>query len=394
MRIAVIGCGYLGATHAAAMAELGHDVLGVDIDKDRVRVLTSGRAPFAEPRLDELLIEHVRNGRLRFTTSYREAAAFAELHFLCVSTPQKPGYEEYDLAHLRSAAHALARHIDRSAVVVGKSTVPIGTAARLAEEVRTLAPAGDQVEVAWNPEFLCESRAVEDALHPSRIVIGVLPGGARAERMLRAVYDNVIAEGTPVVVTDLMSAELAKLAANSFLATKISFINAMAELCELVGADITAVAGVLGHDGRIGPWGLRAGSGFGGSCLPKDLHGLLGQAVLLGARGSVSLLRAVDEINENAAAHVVDLARAACDEDLAGKRITIWGRPSSRVRTTSASRPHSVWRSRCTTGEPRSRSLIRSRCRPPGEAIRTSTSVRIPWRGGRRRPRSAPHRVA
>ncbi|MEV6717980.1 UDP-glucose/GDP-mannose dehydrogenase family protein [Lentzea sp. NPDC051208] len=325
MKVAVIGCGYLGATHAAAMAELGHEVLGVDVDPERVRVLAQGRAPFAEPGLDDLLVQHVGTGRLRFTTSFSEAAAFADLYFLCVGTPQKADHDDYDLTHLRSAARTLAKYMDRPSVVVGKSTVPVGTAARLAQEMRLVAPAGDGVEVAWNPEFLCESTAVEDALHPSRLVIGIEVGRPRAERVLREVYDHIIAEGTPTLVTDLMTAELSKLAANAFLATKISFINAMSELCEHTGADIVALARTLGHDTRIGPWGLRAGSGFGGSCLPKDLHGLLGQAESVGASRPVSLLRAVDEINSGSIAHVVELALEACGRAAHGKRITVWG---------------------------------------------------------------------
>ncbi|MGA5043951.1 UDP-glucose dehydrogenase family protein [Streptomyces arboris] len=325
MKLTVIGCGYLGATHAACMAELGHDVLGMDSDRDKVQLLSSGRAPFFEPGLDDLLAQHVASGRLRFTASYAEAAQFGELHFIGVGTPQQAGGSSYDLSHLFSAVRHLATHLRRPAVVAVKSTVPVGTAPRVAEILREFAPAGEQVQVAWNPEFLRESCAIEDTLRPDRLVLGFDSEQSWGEAVLRQCFAEIIAAGTPTIVTDWATAELAKASANSFLATKISFINAVAEVCESAGADVHQLAEILGHDVRIGRSGMRPGLGFGGGCLPKDLRGFMARAGELGVDQALAFLREVDAINQRRRERVVTLAREQLGGDLVGRRITVWG---------------------------------------------------------------------
>jgi UDPglucose 6-dehydrogenase len=322
MRLTVIGCGHLGATHAACMAEIGHEVLGVDIDAGKVGLLGTGRAWFLEPGLDEMLGRHVRSGRLRFTTSFEEAAAFAAVHFLGVGTPGLPDHSGYDLSQVSGAAAALAPHLVGPALIIGKSTVPPGTAARLTGELRLLAPAGDGVEVAWNPEFLREGYAVDDTLRPDRIVVGV--PGAAAEVVVREVYRPMTEAGIPLVVTDAVTAELVKGAANAFLATKISFINAMADVCGKTGADVATLADALGMDARIGRALLTAGIGYGGGCLPKDVRGLSAFAARAGAQSAADLLSVVDAINTGCRRQVVDLVRALLG-DLAGKRVALWG---------------------------------------------------------------------
>jgi UDPglucose 6-dehydrogenase len=324
MRITVIGCGYLGATHAAAMAELGHEVLGMEIDPTKRAALSSGRATVYEPGLDDLIGRHVASGRLRFTDSYAEVAAFGDLHFLCVGTPQKPESLAADVAQIDTAIDGLAPHLDRPSVVVGKSTVPVGTAARVAARLAELAPVGDDALLAWNPEFLREGLAVQDSLHPDRIVLGV--ADHRAEKILRDFFAPMIDQGAPVVVTDFATSELVKVAANAFLATKISFINAMAELCETTGADVVDLADALGHDARIGRRFLDAGIGFGGGCLPKDLRAFVHRAGELGAEDAMTLLRHIDDINQRQRERVVEVARAMVGGgDLAGARIAVWG---------------------------------------------------------------------
>ncbi|MFE5289498.1 UDP-glucose dehydrogenase family protein [Nocardia sp. NPDC056611] len=294
MRISVIGTGYLGATHAAGMAELGFDVLGVDNDPAKAAALSAGRVPFHEPGLPDLLAGHVANGRLRFGTSLVAAAEFADVHFLCVGTP--PGVNgAADLSQLYSALDGLVPHLTRNCLIVGKSTVPVGTAEALTARIAELAPEGISVDLAWNPEFLREGHAVHDTLHPNRLVFGVTTPDA--EWALRQVYATPIAGGSPVVITNLPTAELIKVSANAFLATKISFINAMAELCDLTGADVTLLADALGHDDRIGRKFLGAGLGYGGGCLPKDVRALIARATELGAGESVAFLRDVDAVN-------------------------------------------------------------------------------------------------
>ncbi|MEO3767386.1 UDP-glucose/GDP-mannose dehydrogenase family protein [Streptomyces sp. B8F3] len=328
LKITVIGTGYLGATHAAAMAELGFDVLGLDVIEEKVKLLSTGRVPIYEPGLEDLLRRHVpgvegSSGRLRFTTSYAEAAAFGDVHFVCVNTPQKQGEYGCDMSYVDAAIDTLAPRLDRPCLVVGKSTVPVGSAARLARRLAELAPAGEQAELAWNPEFLREGFAVEDTLRPDRIVVGV--AGERAEKVLREVYATPLDSGTPFVVADYPTAELVKTAANAFLATKISFINAMAEICEAAGGDVVKLAEAIGYDDRIGKKFLRAGIGFGGGCLPKDIRAFMARAGELGADQALTFLREVDSINMRRRAHMVELAREACDGSFLGQRIAVLG---------------------------------------------------------------------
>ncbi|MGX7761178.1 UDP-glucose dehydrogenase family protein [Streptomyces angustmyceticus] len=328
LKITVIGTGYLGATHAAAMAELGFEVLGLDVVPEKVEMLQRGEVPMYEPGLEELLRRHAdgiegSTGRLRFTTSYEEAGAFGDVHFVCVNTPQKHGEYACDMSYVESAFDALAPHLTRPTLVVGKSTVPVGSAARLAERLAAAAPAGTAAELAWNPEFLREGFAVKDTLHPDRIVVGVADG--RAEELLREVYATPIAEGSPFIVMDYPTSELVKTSANSFLATKISFINAMAEVCEAADGDVVKLAEAIGHDDRIGKKFLRAGIGFGGGCLPKDLRAFMARAGELGADQALTFLREIDSINMRRRGHMVELTRDAVGGGFLGKRVAVLG---------------------------------------------------------------------
>ena len=323
LRLTVLGTGYLGATHAACMAELGFEVLGMDVDPSKVGMLAEGRVPFFEPELEPLLRKHVESGRLRFTSSYAEVAAFGDVHFLCVGTPQRKGEYAADMRYVDGVVDGLAPHLDRPCLVVGKSTVPVGTAARLRERLTASAPAGTQVELAWNPEFLREGFAVEDTLRPDRLVVGT--DSAAAEATLREVYATAISSGTPFLVTDYATAELVKVSANAFLATKISFINAMAEVCEATGADVTVLADALGHDERIGRKFLNAGLGFGGGCLPKDIRAFMARAGELGVDQALSFLKEVDAINMRRRGHVVDRARDMLGGSFLGKIVGVLG---------------------------------------------------------------------
>ncbi len=323
VRITVIGCGYLGTTHAASMAELGHEVLGVETDPARRAALAAGTVPFYEPGLEELLSRHVAAGRLRFTDSAEEAAAFGDLHFLCVGTPQSSSGLGADVSQVDGAIEALAPHLTRPALVVGKSTVPVGTAARLAARMAEVAPAGAEAELAWNPEFLREGFAIKDTLEPDRLVFGVASPGA--EKRLRDFYAPMIEAGSPVVVTDFATAELVKVAANAFLATKISFINAVSDICEVTGADVVDLADAIGHDARIGRRFLNAGIGFGGGCLPKDIRAFLHRAGELGVDDAMSFLREIDDINQRRREYVVSLATSMLGGSLIDRRIGVWG---------------------------------------------------------------------
>ena len=323
LRMTVIGTGYLGATHAACMAELGHDVLGVDVDPDKVARLNAGETPFFEPGLEPVLRKNLEAGRLRFGTSFEEAGSFGDVHFVCVGTPQKKGEHAADLRYVDGATESLARHLDRPALVVGKSTVPVGTADRLADLIAATAPAGAAAELAWNPEFLREGYAVADTLHPDRLVVGVR--SQHAEDVLREVYAGPIGAGTPFLTMDFATAELVKVAANAFLATKVSFINAMAEVCEAAGADVAQLADAIGYDPRIGRRFLNAGLGFGGGCLPKDIRAFMARAGELGASEALTFLREVDAINMRRRTRVVELAREQCDGSLLGKRVAVLG---------------------------------------------------------------------
>jgi len=330
MRISVFGCGYLGAVHAACMASLGHDVVGVDVVEEQVAALAAGRAPFHEPGLDDLLTEALATGRLEFTTDPQRAAD-AVVHFICVGTPQKRGENAADMSYVRSAVATILTLLKPGDVVVGKSTVPVGTAEQVAERVEEQEP---EAELVWNPEFLREGHAVADTIRPDRLVYGFRAGegGERAARVLDEVYAAALADGTPKIETDLATAQLVKVAANSFLATKISFINAMAELCEATGADVTQLADAIGHDKRIGRQFLNAGVGFGGGCLPKDIRAFMARAGELGVDQALSFLREVDSINLRRRVRMVDLAREVCGGSIVGRRVAVLG---------AAFKPHS-----------------------------------------------------
>ncbi|CAH0211743.1 UDP-glucose 6-dehydrogenase YwqF [Arthrobacter sp. Bi26] len=323
MRITVIGTGYLGAVHAAGMASFGHDVMGVDVDAAKIDQLSRGLTPFFEPGLQDLLRENIAAGRLKFSTSLEEAAGFGDVHFICVGTPQSPNSTAADMRFVDAVVQGLAPHLKKPCLLVGKSTVPVGTAARLSEMAARLAPSGTQVNVAWNPEFLREGFAVEDTLHPDRLVIGVT--SADDESILRDVYAPVLAAGTPFISTDLATAELVKVSANAFLATKISFINAIADICEAAGADIMPLAAALGHDSRIGSRFLAPGVGFGGGCLPKDIRAFMARAEELGVGESLDFLKSVDRINVSRPASAVDLARDMLGGSLMNRRVAVLG---------------------------------------------------------------------
>ncbi len=328
LKLSVIGCGYLGAVHAAAMASLGHEVVGIDIDQRKIDALTKGEAPFFEPGLPELLADGVASGRLRFTTEMA-AAKGAAVHFVGVGTPQqKDGYAA-DLTYVNAAFDSLLPHLSAGDIVAGKSTVPVGTAAGLAPRV-----AATGATLVWNPEFLREGWAVQDTIDPDRLVAGVPDGaeGDRAASTLREVYHAPVAKGTPFLVVDYATAELVKVSANAFLATKISFINAMAEIAEVTGADVTKLAQAIGYDDRIGRQFLKAGIGFGGGCLPKDIRAFSARAEELGKGESVAFLREIDAINLRRRDRAVQLAVDALGGEVFERKIAVLG---------AAFKPHS-----------------------------------------------------
>jgi UDPglucose 6-dehydrogenase len=319
LTISVVGCGYLGATHAACMSSLGFTVIGVDTDPEKVALLQSGKLPFYEPGLETLLAQELKTGRLSFTTDF-SAIKDTDVHFVCVGTPQSKDGLAADLTYVKSAVTAIAPHLKEGALVVGKSTVPVGTAQGLRDELAKIAP---QADLAWNPEFLREGFAIEDTLTPNRLVVGVT--NDRAEEILKEVYKPVIALGTPWIRADLPTSELVKVAANSFLATKISFINAMAEVCEAAGGDVTVLAKAIGYDPRIGNRFLQAGIGFGGGCLPKDIRAFMARAEELGAMQALEFLREIDAINLRARQRVIDVVRGELSEDLTQYKIAVLG---------------------------------------------------------------------
>ncbi len=322
MKLSVIGCGYLGAVHAASMAELGHEVVGIDVDAAKIEMLGSGRAPFFEPGLPEILHSAIASGRLRFSTDMAEAKG-AVVHFVAVGTPQRKGENAADLTYVDAAIDGLIPYLSDGDLVVGKSTVPVGTAARLADVVA----AGSGATLAWNPEFLREGFAVKDTISPDRLVYGVAAGapGERAKELLDEVYATALGNETPLVVTDYATAELVKVAANAFLATKISFINAMAEIAEVTGADVTQLADAIGFDNRIGRRFLNAGVGFGGGCLPKDIRAFTARAEELGRGESVAFLKEVDSINLRRRDRVVELVVDALGGEPYQKRVAVLG---------------------------------------------------------------------
>ena len=315
----MIGTGYLGATHAACMSSLGFEVIGVDVDPKKVESLAAGTIPFYEPKLQELLQSELQSGRLSFTSD-NNAIKDCDVHFICVGTPQVSDGLAADLTYVFAALDAIAPVIKVGSLVVGKSTVPVGTAAKLRGRLLSANPGTD---LAWNPEFLREGFAVEDTLKPNRLVVGIATPSA--EEILRRVYAKNLAEQTPWVVADLPTSELVKVAANAFLATKISFINAMAEVCEAAGGDVTVLAKAIGYDPRIGSRFLQAGIGFGGGCLPKDIRAFMARAEELGAAQALDFLREIDSINLRARSRMIDLVRKDLSEDLRGKRIAVLG---------------------------------------------------------------------
>jgi UDPglucose 6-dehydrogenase len=319
LTLSVVGCGYLGATHAACMSSLGYTVVGVDTDPKKVAQLQSGSLPFYEPGLDTLLAQEVKSGRLSFTTDF-SAVEKADVHFICVGTPQSKDGLAADLTYVKSAVAAIAPHLKKGSLVVGKSTVPVGTAQSLREELAKIAA---QSDLAWNPEFLREGFAVEDTLTPNRLVVGV--ANDMAEEILKRVYKPILDLGTPWIRADLPTSELVKVAANSFLATKISFINAMAEVCEAAGGDVTVLAQAIGYDPRIGNKFLQAGIGFGGGCLPKDIRAFMARAEELGAKQALEFLREIDAINLRARLRVIDVVRSELSQELTGYKIAVLG---------------------------------------------------------------------
>ncbi len=319
LKISVIGTGYLGATHAACMANLGFETIGIDTDATKIELLKTGQLPFYEPGLPELLKGEVDSRRLNFSTDI-SGVKDCDIHFLCVGTPQKKDGLAADLTYVDAAVEAIAPHLKPGALLVGKSTVPVGTAQRLKEKLSKLAP---EAELAWNPEFLREGFAVEDTLHPNRLVVGVTSD--RAENLLREVYAKNLKENTPWIRADLPTSELVKVAANSFLATKISFINAMAEVCEASGGDVKVLAEAIGHDPRIGNRFLQAGIGFGGGCLPKDIRAFMSRVEELGASQALEFLSDIDAINLRARQRLIDVVRSEFTTDLKSLRISVLG---------------------------------------------------------------------
>lgn len=322
MRVSVLGAGYLGAIHATCMAHLGHDVTVYDVDTAKIDLLANGATPFFEPGFGELLEPTLATGRLTFTTTPAEAIRGARLHFICVGTPQQEGSDAADLRYVEAAFQSVIEHADCAGTIVGKSTVPVGTAQRLAATLLS-STEHPHLEVAWNPEFLREGTAIEDTLKPDRLVFGVT--SAAAESALLEVYDTLLTDGVPFITTDLATSEMVKVAANSFLATKISFINAMAEICEVANADVVTLSRALGYDNRIGSRFLNAGLGFGGGCLPKDIRAFSARAGELGAADAVSFLREIDKINQRRRDRVVSLVGSVFNGDFLGRHVAVLG---------------------------------------------------------------------
>jgi UDPglucose 6-dehydrogenase len=319
LKLSVIGTGYLGATHAACMASLGFHVVGFDTEVNKIESLSKGKVPFYEPELEDLLAKQINSGRLIFTNDINDLSD-CDVHFICVGTPQVKDGNAADLKYVDAALESIAKLVKPGGLVVGKSTVPVGTANRLRNKLIALNPDAD---LAWNPEFLREGFAVEDTLKPNRLVVGVV--NDEAENILKEVYASNLKENTPWVRADLPTAELVKVAANSFLATKISFINAMAEICEAAGGDVTVLAKAIGYDPRIGNRFLQAGIGFGGGCLPKDIRAFMARAEELGAKQAVEFLKEIDAINLRARQRIIELVRKDLSDNLQGKKVAILG---------------------------------------------------------------------
>ena len=321
MRISVFGTGYLGAVHAVCMAHLGHEVAAYDTDTTKIAMLAAGEPPFFEPGFAELLESVLATGRLRFTHDAKEAVSTAAVHFVCVGTPSIPGSQAAYVGYVDSAVATIAVHVDCDGVIVGKSTVPVGTAQRLAADLT--ARRSPRLEVAWNPEFLREGRAIDDTLRPDRLICGV--SSQEAAKALLEVYSSIIEAGSPYLTTDLQTSELVKAAANSFLATKISFINAIAEVCEIVDADVVTLGRALGYDDRIGSRYLGAGLGFGGGYLPKDIRAFGARAGELGASDSLRFLHEVDKVNIRRREKAVSAASTMLGGDFLGMNVAVLG---------------------------------------------------------------------
>jgi UDPglucose 6-dehydrogenase len=319
LKLSVIGTGYLGAVHATALASVGYQVIGLDVDQEKIATLHQGIAPFYEPNFAPLLEDELRSNRLHFTTDLSRTSD-CDVHFICVGTPQSETSYQADLKYIESAVESLIKFAKKGSLIVGKSTVPVGTAEKLRSKIKSHRP---DLELAWNPEFLREGFAVEDTLNPTRIVVGV--ADEKSEGILKELYRFNIDQGVPWICTDLATAELVKASANSFLATKISFINAMAEICDVTGADVTMLAKAIGLDPRIGEKFLGAGIGFGGGCLPKDIRGFMARAQELGVQGALSFLKDIDEINLRARLRIITLAEQELKGDLKSKKIAILG---------------------------------------------------------------------
>jgi UDPglucose 6-dehydrogenase len=302
------------------MASLGHDVVAFDLDSEKIAEFSSGNLPFFEPGLADLLKAGIKSGKLRFTNELADAISNSEVHFICVGTPQVIESGAADLSQIHSAVKAMAPLLSEGSTVVGKSTVPVGTASWVNKYFSE--HAAQNVKLVWNPEFLREGFAVKDTLHPDRIVLGV--SNDSDSSLLEKIYSSTIESGTPVIITDYATAELVKVAANAFLATKISFINAFADLCDVVGADVTTLADAIGHDTRIGRRFLNAGIGFGGGCLPKDIRALQARANELGMKDQFEFLNQIDHINTGRRSYLVQQVAIELG-DVKSKNVAILG---------------------------------------------------------------------
>ena len=320
MNVVMIGAGYVGLVSGACFAEFGANVVCVDKDERRIDALREGKIPIYEPGLDDLVERNVKAGRLAFATELGEPVAGADLVFIAVGTPTRRGDGYADLKYVYAAAEEVAAYLQKYTVIVDKSTVPVGTAREVERVIRKANPSAD-FDVASNPEFLREGSAISDFMRPDRVVLGV--ESARAEAMLRELYRPLNLIEAPIQVTDLESAEIIKYASNAFLATKISFINEISQLCEKTGADVHAVAKGMGLDGRIGKKFLHAGPGYGGSCFPKDTVALIRMAQEHGV--SSRIVEAVVEVNASQKARMVAKVREALGGSVADKHIAVLG---------------------------------------------------------------------
>ncbi len=320
MKISVIGLGYLGTTHAVAMAQLGHHVIGIEPDDTRIQALAAGILPFFEPGLEDALRQAVSSGNISFQTQHDDLSAASDIHFICVGTPQISGQQSADTSYVFAAASQLAAVLKPSSLVVGKSTVPVGTARNLITTMQEIS--GFTPRLCWNPEFLREGTALADSMSPDRIVIG--SDDPEYNQALKTCYQTMTDQGIPILELDLETTELVKVSANAFLATKISFINAMAEIAEASGADAVRLAEAIGLDNRIGKSFLRTGIGFGGGCLPKDIRGFIARADELGVGESLAFLKEVDQINLRRRQRIVSLATEELGQ-VSNKKITMLG---------------------------------------------------------------------